>query len=106
MRSREELVKIGKDMAQGLIFTSNHIREHDMQDVASIFMPLLFMDEKTAEEFKQTNPFVLFEYLDKAGPRSMNGYPTFFSMGHMNKEEWGVVWEIYEKTIKALEEVK
>jgi len=31
---------------------------------------------------------VIYEYISKAGPRSINGYPCFFSFRILNKADW------------------
>ncbi len=107
MRTREELAKIGKDMALGLVFTSNHIREADLSAMATIFMPLVFMKPEELKKLREEDKaYVFFEYNDKAGPRSINGYPSFFSFSFLTKEEWDIVFEIYNKATKALEDIQ
>jgi len=46
---------------------------------------------------------LIYEYLDKAGPMSVNGQPNFFSCRFMNKEDAATMWEYYEK-YKAIRE--
>jgi hypothetical protein len=33
----------------------------------------------------------IIEHLDKAGPRSINGYPTFFSCRVIHRDDWSVI---------------
>ncbi len=63
------------------------------------------MDKQTIEEMRETTGLI-FEYLDQAGPRAINGQPTFFSMQTLTKDETKKMIEYYEKIKKAVEEVK
>lgn len=40
---------------------------------------------------------LVYEYYNQAGPMSVNGYPTFFSMCLLNKQDAKKIWEYYEK---------
>ena len=73
----EELKKLAVDIVNGKVFTSLHLEGDDMNLLGHIFTPCLF---GALEEIDTSNLGLIYEYLDKAGPRSINGYPTFFSM--------------------------
>lgn len=103
MLSDEQIKQFGIDLYKELIFTSSQLR--NQEDISMVFMPLLFMDENQMEEFKELKPFVLFEYIHKAGPRSINGYPVFWSFNHATKEEWKKIYDVYSK-MKRLEDEK
>jgi hypothetical protein len=45
------------------------------------------MCERWRQEFI-SNIGVIYEWMEKAGPRSVNGYPTFFSCRLLHKEDW------------------
>jgi hypothetical protein len=36
---------------------------------------------------------VLYAYMDKAGPRAINGYPMFFEFAMLHKSDWDIVRE-------------
>jgi len=40
---------------------------------------------------------MLYEYMDKAGPRAINGYPCFFSMRILWKENWEDLCNLIDK---------
>lgn len=88
-RSDKYLRRLAMDIEEGKIFTSDHIREYDAQLLPSIFMPLFF----SGRDFhfwmlKKNKIMLIYEYLSKAGPRSINGYPIFFSMQMLNLEDY------------------
>lgn len=64
------------------IFTSNQVDEHT--NLSMVFMVLALMPEPLPED-----TVLVWEYLSKAGPRSVNGYPCFWSCHFMNKADWG-----------------
>ena len=62
-----------------------------------VFLPLAFMDEKQRQKLVDENVIHFYEYVDQAGPRSINGMPSFFSARNINQEEW-------EKVVKYIKE--
>lgn len=100
-RTLEELVQIGKDLAADKIFTNLHLGEDVMLD--QCFMALTFLNEEQRKELEENKVVVIFEYLNKAAPRTINGYPMFFSMQTLTEEEAKTVWEMYNK-IKDFED--
>jgi len=106
MRTDEELKQLAKDMLADKIFTNAHIREGDDKLLGSIFMPIMLMDQEQRDKLEAENVNLLFEYYTEAGPRSINGYPSFMTMKYMTKDEWEKVYNYHEKMKTALDEVK
>jgi hypothetical protein len=102
MRTDEELKQIAEDMYKDLIFTSNHVRKEDSSLLSTIFMPLAFMDEKTRKEWKKNTPYIFFEYMSKAGPRAINGYPIFWSAQYLYEDDYKKVLDYYNKIESAV----
>lgn len=103
--SPQELSKLAKDIATNLVFTDRHIRECDLNCLSMIFMPIIFgAFSNDSEEFRQ-DIGMIYEYYSAAGPTGINGYPIFYSMGFLNKEDAKTVWEKVEKISAILEEV-
>lgn len=104
----EELKQIAQDMVAGKVFTDRHIQQGMSPNM--VFLPLLFLNEKQVQVFQQGvddgRVFMIYEYMDKAGPRTMNGMPQFFSYRILNKEQTEKMIDYYEKIKKAIEEVK
>jgi hypothetical protein len=88
-----ELREFVDDFLSGNIFTSAQVPENESLNL--IFMPLVLgggdMLKPIADDIG-----CLFEYMSKAFPRSINGYPMFHSFRVMHKDDWKVAL----KTIK------
>ena len=74
----EEVKKLAKHIALGLVFTSNHIPEEKSGEL--VFIPLLFLTEKEVKILEADPPGMLFEYNNLRGPRMINDLPTFASV--------------------------
>jgi hypothetical protein len=95
--------KLAKDAVADKIFFDFQLKDVTM--LRMVFMPLGFLDDKGLENMRTWKPVRIFEYIDKAGPRAINGYPSFFSMQFLNQEEWDVVAEYIKKFQTALDSV-
>lgn len=93
----EEIDRIALDLFKGQIFTSAHLKPEDLELFWTIFMPFA-LHENPTELLKGVG--LVYEYLEKAGPRTINGYPIFFSAHLLNIEDAEKVLLKY----KALEE--
>lgn len=115
---QEKLDEIAKDIALNKIFTSAHMRESDWGTVMGlVFMPLAlgaFAQEKP-QDFEvgalKEEPVMLqdigliYEYWDQAGPRSINGYPIFWSCRYLNHEDTKYVLDEARKIHDAIEAI-
>ncbi len=114
----EKLDEIAKDIALNKIFTSAHMHPTDWETTLGlVFMPLALgaFAQEAPKDFEvgalKDEPLQLqdiglfYEYWDQAGPRSINGYPIFFSCRYLNHDDTKYVLdkarEIDEK-IKAM----
>ena len=106
MKTKEELKQIAIDLADGKIFSDRHIREGDSKSIGTVFMPLILgaFGDMTEEEQKAGKVTFIYEYLDKAGPRSINGMPCFFSCQILNREETELMFELHEKYVALKKE--
>lgn len=101
-RTEEELKQIARDLFHGKILTTRHQALIDNPgDISHVFMPLLFLAPELRERFQKQSPAMIFEYLEKAGPRTLNGMPMFMSMQWLDKEEDEKVMEYYRKLKEA-----
>ena len=86
-----DLKQLAIDLAEGKVFSSSWILEKYPEEehariTKMVFMPLAFMEKKEVEEYFK-DCAMIYEYLHKAGPRSVNGLPMFMSMGKITREE-------------------
>jgi len=97
-RTETEIKQLAKDIKNNLVFTDRHIREGDLENMLpSIFMVLLLMDDETSKKLQDDKPYLFYEYYDKASPRSINGYPSFFSLQYLDKEDTIQCFDILKK---------
>lgn len=84
----DELRKFIDDFVSNRIFTSAHVSEGSQNLLSMIFMPIAFGAFKDQNEESVKNIGLIYEYYDKAGPRSVNGYPIFFSLRYIHTKDW------------------
>ena len=99
----EEIKKLADDIYKGLIYTDSHIQ--NPSDVPRVFMPLLLLQKEHIEEFEANPPGMIYEYMDKAGPMSVNGMPMFLSVRFLNKEDAKKVSAKYIQIRNAIEKM-
>lgn len=104
-KTDDELKQLARDLHAGRVFTDMHIREPDAEHYARmvrmIFMPLVFMKQEQPEEMSKLDLGMVYEYLDRAGPRSCNGYPGFFSLQLLSRDDTDKVMEYVKKLEEA-----
>lgn len=61
------------------------------------------MQPEQWEEFQKLDVWLVYEYLDKAGPWAINGKPQFMSCQSILQEDRKAFIEIYEKIVQANE---
>lgn len=76
-----ELKRAALALANGQAFSSWQVR--NPSDVPMVFMVLALSGEGDIP----ADVAEVYEYMDQAGPRSINGYPIFFSCHTLNRDE-------------------
>lgn len=97
MRTEEELNQLAIDVITNKTYLTN-IPEM----VMTSFMVLKLMSREQMEEFVKNKPVAFFEDYDKAGPRSINDLPVFFSMNWLSEDEWNMFVPIMQAKEQAL----
>lgn len=105
MRTDEELKDIALKINSNEIFTDRHIPEEQSEMLPIVFMPLGLMSGEELTKAFGDDPGLAYEYMNKAGPRSINGFPSFFSMQVLDMEETIKVDGYIKKIRKAIEEL-
>lgn len=90
---QEELRTFVRDWMDRRIFSHLHIE--NPKDVRSCFMILALTPPMPKDYIEKVG--LIYEYLDKAGPRSINGMPNFLSMRLMHKDDWSRALKVIEK---------
>lgn len=77
--------EVAQELVAGRIFGSWMIPEGESPMV--VFMVLAFMDHAALKEMEAAGIDHVFEHMSKANAVSVNGYPTFFSLQHINNAD-------------------
>ena len=106
----DEINKLAQALLGGSVFTSQHLKHEDpnlwASEVAMVWLPigLGMLEQPGVREAFVEHRYVFYEYLDKASPRSVNGYPCFFSVKLCPWEQWLTVVEKFQAAEKAIKE--
>jgi hypothetical protein len=84
-RTDAELEQLAQDIIAGKVFTSMQV-EHTSQ-IPMVFMIMSFLSADDVEWMKAHGISFMYEYMDKASPRSVNGYPCFLSMQYLDGKD-------------------
>lgn len=100
-KSDAELKQLAMDLYDGKIFCDRQVK--NQSDLSMVFMPIVFgaFADKTEEEVNDIG--LIFEYMDKAMPRGINGMPCFGSCRILPKSETEKMFKFFED-YKALKE--
>ncbi len=90
-----ELKQLAVDFHKGMIFSNCHVE--NQEDARLCFFPLALGGLNNHPESYLKSIGLVFEYLSKAGPRSINGNPCFFSMQLLNRSDTTKLFEICKK---------
>jgi hypothetical protein len=86
-KSDDEIKQLALDVALGKVFGSWML---DHEDEASMcFVVLMLCGPREHAQLRAAGVTAVYEYLDKAGPRTVNGLPSFLSMQLLNQEDQG-----------------
>ena len=99
--SDKEAKVLALDLVEGRAFATWMIRKHDEHLLPVIFMPLGLMDDIARKQMAADKIVHLYGRMDKASPRSVNGYPCFMSMGVLNAEDTKRVGEQIDRLIEV-----
>jgi hypothetical protein len=103
MTPDDELKKIAMGLLAGTLFSSDSIREHG--NIGLVFMTLAMASPSLLHYAKLHNITFVYEWLSEAGPRSINGMPSFFSHKWLTNEQHKQMYEILDKITLALKAV-
>lgn len=73
----EEVTTLARDLVQNRVFMSDQIRRPE--DFMMVFPVLAMLSDEQRENLRKDDIGAVYEYNDRALPRSVNGYPMFMS---------------------------
>lgn len=93
--SVDELKEVARGLHAGQIFTDRHVA-NPQSDMTMVFMPLALgaLSECSKEDVEQIG--MIYEWIDKAGPRSVNGMPCFMSFKLLHRDDAVKVLKMYQ----------
>ena len=100
----EEIKVLAEDTFKEKVFFSTMLGKNDMHLLSAVFIPVTFLDGPQIEQLRNDNVAAFYEYYDKAGPRSINGYPMFTSMRTITEVDLNKVAEKVDVFRKAIDE--
>jgi len=101
MKTDKELKQIAIDIHSNKIFTDRQVE--NPRDLIHVFLPLAFLTEKQINDLKESSPGLIYEYMERALPRCINGYPTFASLNTLTQDEFKKMIFYYKNIEKAIE---
>lgn len=104
LHSDAQLRKLAMDVNAGHVFGSWMLGPHDQHIYSMVFMTLAFMKPEMIEDMKRKEVVQIYEYLNKAGPRSVNGFPMFTSHHELTKADVEKLTELIAELKKRLGE--
>jgi hypothetical protein len=99
-RSEAELRKLAAEIIDNVVFTDRHIRKEDRDMFEMIFLPVALGDSRVRSTLQSSG--MIYEYWEKALPRSINGYPIFMGFDSVLKKDMPAL----EHYIKEYREMK
>jgi hypothetical protein len=100
--SREDLKVLAIDMLAGLVFTDRHIKQIDAHMLGSVFM-VAGLGGLTGWNAEKIG--LVYQYMDRAGPRSVNGYPIFMSMRMLHIDQMDELKALVKSLMEAIDKV-
>lgn len=98
---RKDLAEFVMAFCDGKVYTSVHLHPNEVGNlIQMVFLPLAMGALANVPKSSVNDIGLVWEYIDRAGPRSINGHPMFFSCRLMHKLDW----EIAIKAIRREEE--
>lgn len=94
----DEIKRVAKGLVEGHVFTAT-MCPPDM--IGHVFMVAALGG---LSDFDPDDVAMLYEWLDKAGERGINGYPMFMSCRVVCHDDWNRVVEMAEKIVNAVAE--
>ena len=102
-KSVSELKKIAHDIYIGKIFCNRQV-EPSMS--GTVFMVWALLDPLEKKKMIDSGMSMVYSDMQDAGPRSVNGYPIFWSMSVLNKQDDRKVYMYYKQIQEKMGQYK
>lgn len=96
-----EIDELARDIYAGLVFIDRYC--NSAEEIQMAFMPLALADEEFIAWLRQVKIDMIYEYYSKAGPRTFNRNPVFFSMNLLDEHDAARVIARHDQIKAAVE---
>lgn len=101
-RDPASLKELALALSRNEAMLSTQIPEEQLEHLArSIFMPLIFLNDEQRQSLIDRKIVAFYGFMRDAGPRSINGWPMFGTVGYLTLEEHTQVVEMARKLREA-----
>lgn len=101
-KTPEEINELALAINRNEVFCSRQLRDPSLLSV--VFMPIGLGAVADWPQEQLEDIGEIYSYIKDASPRSVNGYPSFFDVNFVNKEDWKTVVEKLMKLEEATKE--
>jgi hypothetical protein len=102
-RSTAELKKIAHDIYIGRVFCN---RQVEPSMFGTVFMVWALLDPMEKKEMIDKGMSMVYASMEDTAPRSINGYPIFWSMSVLNRQDDRRVYMYYRQIQEKMGEYK
>ncbi len=102
-KSTSELKKIAHDIYIGKLFCNRQVEPNMF---SSVFMVWALLDPMQKKEMIDSGMSMVYASMEDTAPRSINGYPVFWSMSVLNKQDDRKVYMYYKQIQEKMGEYK
>lgn len=101
----KEITDMGVALWKNEIFCDVFLPPGSENLVGSVFMPLMFINREHLSAHIEAGFHHVWEFISAAAPRSINGYPSFFSMNFIHFEDLEAAFEHMKKVERVMKEL-
>lgn len=102
-KSVSELKKIAHDIYIGKVFCNRQVEPNMF---GTVFMVWSLLDPMEKKKMIDCGMSMVYSDMQDAGPRSVNGYPIFWSMSVLNKQDDRKVYMYYKQIQEKMGQYK
>ncbi len=105
----DEIRQLAVDTVEGKVFTDRHLPENDdgtLLGLVFVGLKLAALSGNTIPPEETAQIGMIYEYVDKAGPRSVNGYPSFLSFHFLHRDDLPLFLDAHKAYAAARETAK
>lgn len=104
-KTDDEIKALAMKVFTNEVFTSLQVDPNDLRLLQNIFMPLALADDLFIKRLQLDKAYCFYADMSGAGPRTVNGYPVFFSVSYLDFADTQRLVEKYKNIVETLKNV-